>query len=83
MGPYFRGVIIFVVIPHTSYSRILHSLTNLSLISNFIHAIKGDANMQNQSSLHIIGLRLNMETNKLESIVNSNGKNMLLLRFCC
>ena len=61
----------------------LHSLTHLSLISNFIHAIKEDASTQNLPRSHVIDLRINTEMNKLESVVNSDGKSTLLLRFCC
>ena len=44
VGLYFRGVLIFVTIPHISYSKMLsgdmHMFTYLSMISSFIHAIK-------------------------------------------
>ena len=63
----------------------LHSLTNLSMISSSIHAIKEGRQHAKPPGpwLHGTDLRLNMETNKLESVVNSDGKSTLLLRFCC
>ena len=44
MGLYFRGILIFVPVPHTLYSKMLsgtmHMFAYLSMISSSIHAIK-------------------------------------------
>ena len=87
-GVNFCGHILYFILKDTiEYYRVLcmclHSLTHLSLISNFIHAIKDDASKQDLPRLHIIDLRLNTERNKLESVVNSDGKSTLLLQLCC
>ena len=44
------------------------------MISSSIHAIKEGRQHAKPPWLHGIDLRLNTETNKLESIVNSDGK---------
>ena len=80
MGPYIHGVLIFVVILHNSYSLILlgamlclHSLAKLSLISSLIAMYTcNKEGHQKQSLSLVIYVRLSMETNKLESIVNSD-----------
>ena len=53
------------------------------MISSSIHAIKEGRQHAKPPWLHGTDLRLNTETNKLESVVNSDGKSTLLLRFCC
>ena len=87
MGLYFRGVLIFVPVPHTLYSKMLsgtmHVFAYLSMISSSIHAITEGRQHANLPWLYGIDLQLNTETNKLESVVNSDGKSALQLRFCC
>ena len=78
MGIYFRGVLIFVVSPHTSYLKVLcmclHSKTyNLSMVSSFIYATKERRQHTKPPMAAGTDLRLNTETNKLESVVSMCG----------